>query len=87
MSARPTSPARSPRRRWRWRSRRIALLGCKGASRSDFRWDDEQGDDGPLSARGQHPAGNDAAEPGARAGAASRHDYAELVQRIVEEAL
>ena len=22
------------------------LLGCKGASRSDFRWDDEQGVDG-----------------------------------------
>ena len=22
------------------------LLGCKGASRSDFRWDDEQGEAG-----------------------------------------
>ena len=49
------------------------LLGCRGASRSDFRWDDEQGVDGPLSARGQHPAGHDAAEPGARAGAGARH--------------
>ena len=45
------------------------LLGCRGASRSDFRWDDEQGVDGPLSARGQHPARHDAAQPGARAGA------------------
>jgi D-alanine-D-alanine ligase len=29
-----------------WRSRRTEVLGCKGASRSDFRWDDEQGLDG-----------------------------------------
>ena len=69
MSARPTFPTRSRRRRWRWRCEAHRLLGCRGASRSDFRWDDEQGVDGPLSARGQHPARHDAAEPGARAGA------------------
>ena len=68
----------SPTRRWRWRSKAHRLLGCKGASRSDFRWDDEQGEDGPLSARGQHPAGDDALEPGARAGARARGiDYAD----------
>ena len=49
------------------------LLGCKGASRSDFRWDDEPGRGGRLSARGQHPAGHDPAEPGARTGAAEGH--------------
>ena len=26
-----------------WRCDAHRLLGCKGASRSDFRWDDEQG--------------------------------------------
>ncbi len=49
------------------------LLGCKGASRSDFRWDDSQGEAGSLSARGQHPAGHDPAKPGSRAGAAEGH--------------
>ena len=53
--------------------RRTALLGCKGASRSDFRWDDEQGEAGHLPARGQHPAGDDPAQPGARTGQVSRH--------------
>ena len=46
------------------------LLGCKGASRSDFRWDDEQGEAGHLPARDQHPAGDDPAQPGARTGQA-----------------
>ena len=49
------------------------LLGCKGASRSDFRWDDEQGEDGLYPARGEHPARHDPAQPGARAGAGARH--------------
>ena len=41
-----------------------------------------------VSARGQHPARHDAAQPGARAGAGiAGIDYAELVERIVEEAL
>ena len=48
------------------------LLGCKGASRSDFRWDDELGEAGHLPARSQHPAGNDSLEPGSRAGEAER---------------
>ena len=48
------------------------LLGCKGASRSDFRWDDEQGEAGHLSARGQYPARHDPAQPGPGAGEVSR---------------
>ena len=46
------------------------LLGCRGTSRSDFRWDDEPGRRGAVPARDQHPAGHDPAQPGARTGAA-----------------
>ena len=49
------------------------LLGCKGASRSDFRWDDRAGRGRPLSARNQHPAGHDPAQPGPRARQIPRH--------------
>jgi D-alanine-D-alanine ligase len=63
------------------------LLGCRGCSRADFRWDDEKGEEGlhlleintqpgmtPLSLVPEQ-----ARYRGMR--------YAELVQRIVEEAL
>ena len=49
------------------------VLGCRGVSRADFRLDPSQGDGGPLSAGGQHPARHDAAVAGARAGRLSRH--------------
>ena len=49
------------------------LLGCKGASRSDFRWDDEQGVDGSVPAGGQHAARHDPAQPRARTSQALRH--------------
>ena len=55
-------------------------LGCRGVSRSDFRYDDRKpGDDRPLFPRDQHAAGHDADLAGARAGAARRH----LVRRAV----
>ena len=40
-----------------------------------------------LSARGEHPAGHDSAQPGARAGEARGIAYGELVERLIAEAL
>ncbi|MHA6720881.1 D-alanine--D-alanine ligase [Sphingomonas sp. RS6] len=63
------------------------LLGCKGASRADFRWDDTQGVDGLFLLEVN-------TQPGmtllSLVPEQARHlgiDYASLVQRIVEEAL
>ena len=63
------------------------LLGCQGASRADFRWDDEQGIDGLFllevnTQPGMTPLSL-VPEQAARLGI----DYAELVERIVEDAL
>src|SRR3546814_10641572 len=60
------------------------LLGCRGASRSDFRWDDEQGIEGLFllevnTQPGMTPLSL-VPEQAARLGI----DYAELVERIVE---
>ena len=46
MSARPTFPTRSRAAMMDMAPSAHRLLGCKGASRSDFRWDDEQGEAG-----------------------------------------
>lgn len=63
------------------------ILGCKGTSRSDFRWDDNQGVEGLFllevnTQPGMTPLSL-VPEQAARLGI----DYAELVERIVEEAL
>jgi D-alanine-D-alanine ligase len=63
------------------------LLGCKGASRSDFRWDDTQGIEGLFllevnTQPGMTPLSL-VPEQAAKLGIA----YAELVERIVEDAL
>lgn len=63
------------------------LLGCKGASRTDFRWDDSKGIEGLFvleinTQPGMTPLSL-VPEQAARLGI----DYAELVERIVEEAL
>lgn len=63
------------------------LLDCKGTSRSDFRWDDEKGVDGLFllevnTQPGMTPLSL-VPEQAARMGI----DYAELVERIIEEAL
>lgn len=63
------------------------ILGCRGTSRSDFRWDDEKGLDGLFllevnTQPGMTPLSL-VPEQAARLGI----DYAELVERIVEEAL
>ncbi len=63
------------------------LLGCKGASRSDFRWDDERGVDGLFLLEVNTQPGM---TPLSLVPEQAKHcgiDYADLVQRIVDEAM
>ena len=63
------------------------LLGCKGASRSDFRWDDERGVDGLFLLEVNTQPGM---TPLSLVPEQARHvgmGYAELVQAIVDEAM
>lgn len=63
------------------------LLGCKGASRADFRWDDEQGIDGLFLLEVNTQPGMTPLSLVPEQAAKLGIDYAELVERIVEEAL
>jgi D-alanine-D-alanine ligase len=63
------------------------LLGCKGASRSDFRWDDEQGEAGIFLLEVNTQPGMTPLSLVPEQAKACGIDYAELVERIVEEAL
>ena len=63
------------------------VLGCRGTSRSDFRWDDEQGEDGLFLLETNTQPGM---TPLSLVPEQARHcgiDYAELVEIIVEDAL
>ncbi|MEO6388861.1 MAG: D-alanine--D-alanine ligase [Croceibacterium sp.] len=63
------------------------LLGCRGTSRSDFRWDDEQGEDGLFLLETNTQPGM---TPLSLVPEQARHcgiDYAELVELVIEEAL
>jgi D-alanine-D-alanine ligase len=63
------------------------VLGCRGVSRSDFRWDEEQGEAGLFLLEVNTQPGM---TPLSLVPEQARHlgmSYAELVQRIVEEAL
>ena len=63
------------------------LLGCKGATRSDFRWDEERGADGLFLLEVNTQPGM---TPLSLVPEQAKHrgmDYPALVQRIVEEAL
>lgn len=63
------------------------LLGCKGTSRSDFRWDDEQGVEGLFLLEVNTQPGM---TPLSLVPEQARHlgiSYADLVQRIVDEAM
>jgi D-alanine-D-alanine ligase len=63
------------------------LLGCRGCSRSDFRWDDEQGEAGLYLLEVNTQPGM---TPLSLVPEQARHrgmSYSELVRRIVEEAL
>lgn len=63
------------------------LLGCKGTSRSDFRWDDTQGVEGLFLLEVNTQPGMTPLSLVPEQAAQLGIDYAELVERIVEEAL
>jgi D-alanine-D-alanine ligase len=63
------------------------LLGCKGASRSDFRWDDERGVDGLFLLEVNTQPGMTPLSLVPEQGRHVGMDYAELVQAIVDEAV
>ena len=63
------------------------LLGCRGTSRSDFRWDDEQGAEGLFLLETNTQPGM---TPLSLVPEQARHcgiDYAELVEIVIEDAL
>ena len=63
------------------------LLGCKGASRSDFRWDDEQDEAGLYLLEVNTQPGMTPLSLVPEQARARGIDYATLVERIVEAAL
>ena len=63
------------------------LLGCKGASRADFRWDDERGLDGLYLLEVNTQPGMTPLSLVPEQAAKLGIDYATLVETIVEEAL
>ncbi|WP_374943358.1 D-alanine--D-alanine ligase [Sphingomonas sp.] len=63
------------------------LLGCKGCSRADFRWDDERGVDGLFLLEVNTQPGMTALSLVPEQARHIGMSYAELVQAIVDEAL
>ena len=63
------------------------LLGCKGCSRSDFRWDDERGVDGLFLLEVNTQPGMTALSLVPEQARHNGMSYPELVQAIVDEAL
>ncbi|MCY1672327.1 D-alanine--D-alanine ligase [Novosphingobium sp. SL115] len=63
------------------------LLGCKGTSRSDFRWDDEQGTEGLFLLEVNTQPGMTPLSLVPEQARALGMDYADLVEAIIAEAL
>ncbi|WP_438730079.1 D-alanine--D-alanine ligase [Parasphingorhabdus sp. DH2-15] len=63
------------------------LLGCKGVSRTDFRWDDSMGTDGLFALETNTQPGMTPLSLVPEQAAATGMDYATLVEKIVEAAL
>jgi D-alanine-D-alanine ligase len=63
------------------------LLGCKGASRADFRWDDEKGVEGIYLLEVNTQPGMTPLSLVPEQGRLVGLGYAELVDAIVKEAL
>jgi D-alanine-D-alanine ligase len=63
------------------------LLGCKGASRSDFRWDDEQGEAGVYLLEVNTQPGMTPLSLVPEQAKLRGISYDELVERLIEEAL
>ena len=63
------------------------LLGCKGASRSDFRWDDERGEEGVYLLEVNTQPGMTPLSLVPEQGKLKGIGYGELVERLIAEAL
>jgi D-alanine-D-alanine ligase len=63
------------------------LLGCRGTSRSDFRWDDEQGEDGLFLLETNTQPGMTPLSLVPEQAKQLGIDYPELVEIIIEDAL
>ena len=63
------------------------LLGCKGASRSDFRWDDERGQEGLYLLEVNTQPGMTPLSLVPEQGRLRGIEYGELVERLIAEAL
>ena len=63
------------------------LLGCQGASRSDFRWDDEQGEAGIYLLEINTQPGMTSLSLVPEQARQRGIDYGELVERLIEDAL
>ena len=63
------------------------LLGCKGTSRSDFRWDDEQGAEGLFLLEVNTQPGMTPLSLVPEQARALGMDYSDLVEAIIAEAL
>jgi D-alanine-D-alanine ligase len=63
------------------------LLGCKGASRSDFRWDEEQGEEGIYLLEINTQPGMTPLSLVPEQARQRGIDYGELVERLIAEAL
>ena len=63
------------------------LLGCKGASRSDFRWDDQQGEAGVYLLEVNTQPGMTPLSLVPEQGKLKGIEYGELVERLIAEAL
>jgi len=63
------------------------LLGCKGASRSDFRWDDERGEEGVYLLEVNTQPGMTSLSLVPEQGKLRGIAYGELVERLIEDAL
>lgn len=63
------------------------LLGCKGASRSDFRWDDEQGEAGIYLLEVNTQPGMTPLSLVPEQAKLNGISYGELVERLIEEAI
>src|SRR4051812_24979836 len=63
------------------------LLGCRGASRSDFRWDDEQGEAGVYLLEVNTQPGMTPLSLVPEQAKLKGISYGELVERLIEEAL
>lgn len=68
-------------------ARAHVLLGCKGASRSDFRWDDEQGEAGIYLLETNTQPGMTPLSLVPEQAKLRGISYGELVERLIEEAL